>query len=72
MAKGRTVQDERDDNDILTLPRIPIPDYVPPTEEELKRRREVIAKIDRLREKIGPIGIRADQLKHQSRAEAEG
>jgi hypothetical protein len=62
---------ESDDDDILTLPRIQIPDYVPPTEEELKRRQEVAAKIHRLREKIGPIGIRADELKHQSRAEAE-
>ncbi|HYI16624.1 MAG TPA: hypothetical protein VEX37_14600 [Thermomicrobiales bacterium] len=66
------MQHEPDDDDISTLPRIQIPDYVPPTEEELKRRQEVIAKIHRLREKIGPIGIRADELKHQSRAEAEG
>ncbi len=63
---------ESDDDFTMTLPRIPIPDYVPPTEEELKRRQEVIAKIHQLREKIGPIGIRADELKHQSRAEAEG
>jgi hypothetical protein len=62
---------EQDDDMTLTLPKIPIPEYVPPTEEELKRRQALIAKIDKLREKIGPIGIRADELKHQSRAEAE-
>jgi hypothetical protein len=62
---------ERDDDTNLPIPKIPIPEYVPPTEEELKRRQEVAAKINQLREKIGPIGIRADALKHQSRAEAE-
>ncbi len=66
------MQPESDDDDILTLPRIHIPEYVPPTEEQLKRRQVLAAKIHRLREKIGPIGIRADELKHQSRAEAEG
>ena len=60
--------DRDDEYDLSTLPRIPIPDYVPPTDEELKRRQETAAKIHRLREKIGPIGIRADELKHLSRS----
>lgn len=63
---------EHDDDTTMTLPRIPIPEYVPPTEEELRRRQELAVKITRLREKIGPIGIRADELLHQARAEAEG
>lgn len=65
------MQQEPEDDSILTIPRIPIPEYVPPTEEELKRRQELAAKIAQLREKIGPIGIRADELLHQARAEAE-
>ena len=66
------MQQKSDDDFTATLPRIPIPDYVPPTEEELKRRQELAGKMALLREKIGPIGIRADELKHQSRAKAEG
>jgi hypothetical protein len=34
------------------------------TPAELARRREVIARIHRLREEIGPIDIRADDLLH--------
>gem|GEM_PF-4199916 len=60
------------DDDIMTLPNIPIPEYVPPTDEDLKRRKALAAEIAKLREKIGPIDIRADELKHQSRAETEG
>jgi hypothetical protein len=66
------VHHESDDDSILTIPRIPIPEYVPPTEEDLKRRQELATKIAQLRDEIGPIGIRADELLHQARAEAEG
>jgi hypothetical protein len=45
-----------------TLPRISIPPYVPATPEELERRRQVIAEIDRIREQMEPIGIDAAEL----------
>ena len=63
---------DRDEDFTMTLPRIPIPEYVPPTDEDLKRRQELATKIAQLRDEIGPIGIRADELLHQARAEAEG
>jgi len=56
----------------MTLPNIPIPEYVPPTDEDLKRRKALAAEIAELREQSGPIDILADELKHQSRAETEG
>ena len=46
----------------ITVPRITIPEYVPPTTEELARRQELFAEIDRLREAIGPIGMSAVDL----------
>jgi hypothetical protein len=50
-----------------TLPRIEIP----PSPEELERRRVLHERILKLRERIGPIGIRADELIHEARAESE-
>jgi hypothetical protein len=70
-TKGTSMHHEKDDDSTVTIPRIPIPEYVPPTEEVLKRRQELAGKIERLREEIGPIGIRADELKHLSRTETE-
>jgi hypothetical protein len=66
------VQRYSDDENVFSLSRITSPEWALPTVEELKRRQEVAAKIDRRREEIGPIVIRADELKHQARAEAEG
>ena len=42
---------------------------VPATPAELARRREVIARIHRLREEIGPIDITADELLHLAESE---
>ncbi len=56
----------------LTIPRVPIPRIDPPSPEEIERRRELFARVMALREKIGPIGIAADDLVHQSRREADG
>jgi hypothetical protein len=45
-----------------TVPRITIPAYVKPTAEERARLQELIAKINRHREQIGPIGMNAVDL----------
>jgi hypothetical protein len=55
----------------IALLRQDIPPAVPATPAELARRREVIQRILRRRERVGPIGIRADDLLHESRAETE-
>ncbi len=56
----------------LTVTRIPIPRFDPPTQEEIERRRELFAKVMALREQIGPSGIATDELIHQVRMEADG
>ncbi len=55
-----------------TVARIPIPPAVPPSAAEIERRRALAARVDALREKIGPIGIAVDELIHQVRMEADG
>jgi hypothetical protein len=55
-----------------SLPRIKLPDFPPVTPEEIERRRALVARIRERRERIGPIGIPADELIHQVRAEADG
>lgn len=44
-------------NTAITAPRITLPDFTPPTPEELEQRRASVKRILELREKIGPIGI---------------
>jgi hypothetical protein len=39
--------------------------------KEIERRRKAVERILELRRAIGPIGIRADELVHEARAEAE-
>ena len=56
---------------VVDLPRIPIPLPEPPTPEELERRRIIIERILERRERVGPIGIRADDLHHIAEDEAE-
>ena len=53
-------------------PRIALPPFVPASPEEIARRRALFAKVMALREQIGPIGIRSDDLVHQARVEADG
>jgi hypothetical protein len=55
-----------------TLPKIEIPPIVPPTLEEIKRRRALVAKMLALREEIGPIGISTAELIRQVREEEDG
>lgn len=43
----------------------------PVSEEEIARRRALFAKVMALRERIGPIGVRTDELVHMARAEAD-
>ena len=45
--------------------------FAPPSPEELARRRDVLAEMDRLREKIGPIGISTATLVRVARRQDE-
>ena len=56
---------------VTTLPRIALPADEPITPEEIERRRSLFAKVFALREEIGPIGVRSDDLVHQARDEAD-
>jgi hypothetical protein len=56
--------------DSVSLPRIHIPPYVPPTPEQLRRWKELADEADRIRAEIGPVDIRADELLHLARAES--
>ena len=51
------------------IPNKDIPPVAPVSAEEVERRRKAVEKLHRLRKRIGPIGIRADDLLHESRAE---
>jgi hypothetical protein len=53
------------------LPPIDIPASNPPTDEEIERRRLVVDRMLQRRKRIGPIGIRADDLHHLAEAETE-
>jgi hypothetical protein len=41
---------------------ITVPVFEPPTPEEIERRRQVVERIIERRERIGPIGITAEEL----------
>ena len=47
-----------------------IPTLAPPTPEELARRRRLFERAREIREAIGPIGIRTDDLIHEARRES--
>lgn len=72
-AEGREKVHEatNDHSEAMALLRRDIPPVVPATAKELERRREVIQRILRHRERVGPIGIRADDLLHEARTETE-
>jgi hypothetical protein len=63
----------REPNDVMssTLPRITVPPIIPPTPEEIERRRALVAKVLALREEIGPIGISTADLIRQVREEED-
>jgi hypothetical protein len=44
------------------LPKIDLPPIVPPTPEELARRRKLFAEVMRLREEMGPLGLTIEEL----------
>jgi hypothetical protein len=49
---------------------VEIPSIEPATPAEIERRRVIVERILRRRERIGPIGIRADELLHVAESEA--
>jgi hypothetical protein len=55
---------ERREAPASTLPRIQLPNLEPPTPEEIERRRAVVRRIRQIRDEIGPIGVRAEDLIH--------
>lgn len=55
----------------FVIPLTEIPPVLPATSSELARRRKVIQRMLERRERVGPIGIRADDLLHASRSETE-
>lgn len=60
-----------DEPDTVTLPSLELPPAEPPAPEEIERRRALFARVMELREKIGPIGIPADDLIHEVRGETD-
>jgi hypothetical protein len=54
------------------LTRIELPPLKPASLEEIERRRVLVARAKALREEVGPIGTRTDELIHQVREEADG
>ncbi len=67
-SRGSTVE-----ADLLAaaLARIELPPLIPASPEEIERRRVLFERTIALRDKIGPIGIRTDELIHQVREEAD-
>ena len=51
--------------------RVALPPLAPATPEEIACRRALFARVMARRSAIGPIGIRTDELVHQSRVEAD-
>ena len=49
-----------------TLPRIEI-DLSPPSPEEIERRRELFERMRQRRDRIGPIGIKIEDIIHELR-----
>lgn len=61
------MDDERAAPATTTLPKITLPDLTPPTPEEIERRRVLFARMIERRERIGPIGMRVEDLIHELR-----
>ena len=55
----------------FAIPPTKIPPVLRATPDELARRREVVQRMLERRERVGPIGIRADDLLHASRFETD-
>ena len=61
------MDDDRSDATETTLPRIKLPEIKPPTPEEIERRRVLFDRMIARRERIGPLGIRIEDLIHELR-----
>ena len=61
------MDDDRSASAEATLPRIKLPDFRPVTPEEIERRRVLFDRMIARRERIGPIGIRVEDLIHELR-----
>lgn len=48
-----------------------VPPSIRPTAAEIERRRIVVERLLARSDRVGPIGIRADDLLHEARAESE-
>ena len=55
--------------DALAVPPLKIPAVLRATPRELTRRRKVVQRMLERRERVGPIGVRADDLLHAARTE---
>jgi hypothetical protein len=53
------------------IAHIEIPPYVPPTPGQLEQSRRAAERAKALREEIGPIDIRTDELVHVARMECD-
>jgi hypothetical protein len=62
------MEEERSAGAEATLPRIKLPEIKPPTPEEIERRRELFKQTIALREEIGRIGVRVEDLIHELRS----
>lgn len=61
------MDDDRPASSTPVLPKIALPPFEPVTPEEIERRRALFVQTIALREKIGPIGVRVDDLIHELR-----
>ena len=61
------MDDDRSASTETTLPKIKLPEFAPPTPQEIERRRALFDRMIARRERIGPIGIRVEDLIHELR-----
>ncbi len=62
---------DRDDSPVAVQSRIDVPPSGRPTAAEIERRRIIVERMLARSDRVGPIGIRADDLLHEARAESE-
>ena len=65
------VREHRSQQSTKPSPQRLVPTLKPPTLEEIERRTVLIERGRAIREAIGPVDIRADELKHLTRVESE-
>lgn len=61
------MDNERAVSTATTLAKIARPDLSPPTPEEIERRRVLYRRMIERRDRIGPIGVRVENLIHELR-----